>query len=178
MRIDIHAHKLSLPCCWCGHCLRCCRTDRDRPTVGRLAAGGSPSPTPCSTRWVSYCLLTMLREVKNVTWRQRMTNELLYAGLPIGSRPQVEIGALGSAVITGGVKMKLLAIWFCGNRSMAKGASEDRLAHLLICWRQTPGSPETVCRQRGMTGLARGRELWTGGRRRGRGRGRLRSTYY
>ena len=31
-------------------------------------------------------------------------------------------GALGSAVIAGGVKMKLLAIWFCGNQSMAKGA--------------------------------------------------------
>ena len=29
------------------------------------------------------------------------------------------------------------------NQTMAKGASEDRLAHLLICWRRTPGSPET-----------------------------------
>ena len=57
----------------------------------------------------------------------------------LGSRPQLERGALGSVVIAGGVKMKLLAIWFCGNRSMAKGASEDRLAHLSICWRRTPG---------------------------------------
>ena len=32
----------------------------------------------------------------------------------------LERGALGSAVIAGGVKMKLLAIWFCGNRSMVK----------------------------------------------------------
>ena len=48
------------------------------------------------------------------------------------SRPQ-----LGRVVIAGGVKMKLLAIWFCGNRSMA----EDLLAHLSICWRWTPGSP-------------------------------------
>ena len=38
----------------------------------------------------------------------------------LGSRPQLERGPLGSAVIAGGVKMKLLAIWFCGNRSMGK----------------------------------------------------------
>ena len=44
----------------------------------------------------------------------------------LGFRPQLERGALGS-VIAAGVKMKLLAIWFCGNRSMAEGASEDRL---------------------------------------------------
>ena len=44
----------------------------------------------------------------------------------LGSRPQLERGALGSVVIAGGVKQKLLAIWFCGNRSMAKGESEDR----------------------------------------------------
>ena len=56
--------------------------------------------------------------------------------------------------------MKLLAIWFCGNQSMANGALEDRLAHLSICWRRTPGSPETACRQRGMTGLAGEREPW------------------
>ena len=54
----------------------------------------------------------------------------------LGSRPQLEKGALGSVVIAGGVKMKLLAIWFCGNRSTSKGASEDRLAHLSICWRR------------------------------------------
>ena len=41
---------------------------------------------------------------------------------------QLEKGALGSVAIAGGVKLKLLAIWFCGNQSMAKGASEDRLA--------------------------------------------------
>ena len=58
--------------------------------------------------------------------------------------------------------MKLLAICFCGNRSMAKVASEDRLAHLLICWRRTQGSAETACRQRWMTGLAGGREPWEG----------------
>ena len=46
------------------------------------------------------------------------------------SQPQLERGALGSVVIAGGVKMKLLAIWFCGNRSMAKEASEDRLTVL------------------------------------------------
>ena len=39
----------------------------------------------------------------------------------LGSRPQLERAALGSAVIAEGVKMKLLAIWFCGNRSMARG---------------------------------------------------------
>ena len=37
---------------------------------------------------------------------------------------------------------------------MAKGASGDRLAHLSIFWRRTPGSPETACRQQWMTGLA------------------------
>ena len=56
--------------------------------------------------------------------------------------------------------MKLLVIWFCGNQSMAKGVLEDRLAHLLICRRQTPGSPETVCGQRWMTGLAGEKEPW------------------
>ena len=56
--------------------------------------------------------------------------------------------------------MKLLAIWFRGNRSMAKGASEDRLTHLSICWRRTPGSPETACRQRWMTGLAGETDTW------------------
>ena len=49
----------------------------------------------------------------------------------LGSRSQLERGALGSVVIAGGVKMKLLAIWFCGNRSMAKGVSEERLKHFI-----------------------------------------------
>ena len=57
----------------------------------------------------------------------------------LGSQPQLERGPLGLAVIAGGVKMNLLAIWFCGNQSMAKGVSEDRLVHLSICWRWTPG---------------------------------------
>ena len=56
--------------------------------------------------------------------------------------------------------MKLLAIWVSGNRSMAKGASDDRLVHFMICWRRTPGSPETACLQRWMTGLAGEREPW------------------
>ena len=51
----------------------------------------------------------------------------------LGSRPQSERSALGLAVIAGGVKMKCLTIWFCWNRSMTKGALEDRVAHLLIC---------------------------------------------
>ena len=77
----------------------------------------------------------------------------------LGSRPQLERGALGSAVIAGGVKMKF-AVWFCGDRSMAKGALEDRLAHLLICWRLTLGSPETACRLWWITRLAGEREPW------------------
>ena len=79
----------------------------------------------------------------------------------LGSRPQLLRGALGSVVIAGGVKMKLLAIWFCGNQSMANGVLEDRFAHLLICWRRTLGSPETVCQQQWMTGLAGEREPWS-----------------
>ena len=47
----------------------------------------------------------------------------------LGSQPQLERGVVGSVVIAGGVKMKLLVIWFCWNRSMAKGALEDRLTH-------------------------------------------------
>ena len=71
----------------------------------------------------------------------------------------------GSAFIAGGVKMKLFAIWFCGNRSMAKGASEDRLAHLSVCLRRTSGSPQTARQQRWMTGLAGERKpLGEGGR--------------
>ena len=50
--------------------------------------------------------------------------------------------------------MKLLVIWFCGNRNMAKRASEDMLTHLWICWNRTPGSPGTASRQQWMTGLA------------------------
>ena len=69
----------------------------------------------------------------------------------LGSQPQSERGAIGSVVIAGGVQMKLLAIWFCENRSMAKGALEDRLAHLSICWRWTSRSPKTACGQRWMT---------------------------
>ena len=46
---------------------------------------------------------------------------------------------------------------------MAKGASEDRLTHLSICWRLTPWFPETACRQRWMTGLAGEREPFGGG---------------
>ena len=37
---------------------------------------------------------------------------------------------------------------------MAKGALEDRVAHLLICWRWTLGSLGTACQQQCMTGLA------------------------
>ena len=48
--------------------------------------------------------------------------------------------------------MKLLAICFYEHRSMAIGASEDRLAQSSICWRRTPGSQETACLQRWMTG--------------------------
>ena len=58
--------------------------------------------------------------------------------------------------------MKLIEIWFCGNRSMAKGASKDRLTHLLICRRQTSGSPRTACQQQWMTGLAGERESLEG----------------
>ena len=53
----------------------------------------------------------MPRVVKNVTWRQCTTNELLYAGLPrvsFYSQPQLERGALGSVVIAGGIEMKYL----------------------------------------------------------------------
>ena len=56
--------------------------------------------------------------------------------------------------------MKLLAIWFSLTRSMAKGASDDRLAHLSICEMGTPGSPETACQRRWMTGLAGERKPW------------------
>ena len=66
----------------------------------------------------------------------------------LGSRPQLVRGALGSLAVAGGIQMKLLPICFCGNRSMAKEVSEDRFAHLSICWRWTPGCPETACRQR------------------------------
>ena len=53
------------------------------------------------------------------------TAQVLYHDL--GSQPQLEKDALGAVVIhcCRNKKMKLLAIWFYGNR-----ASEDRLAHL------------------------------------------------
>ena len=49
----------------------------------------------------------------------------------LGSRPQLERGALGSAVIAGGVKMKLLAIWFCGNRRNGKRSAGGQ-AHTFV----------------------------------------------
>ena len=72
--------------------------------------------------------------------------------------------------------MKLLANWFCGNRNMAKEASEDRLAHLSICWRRTPGSPED-CLPAAMDDRVgwRKKAMGVGGGGGGRG-GRLRST--
>ena len=48
--------------------------------------------------------------------------------------------------------MKLLAIWFCGNRIMAKGALEDRLAHLSICWRRTQGHQRLLASSEGQQG--------------------------
>ena len=54
---------------------------------------------------------------------------------------------------------------------MAKGVSEDRLAHLLTCWRQTTGYPEIACWQRWMTGLAGKRKPWEGVGERRRGEG-------
>ena len=62
----------------------------------------------------------MLRMVKNVTWRQHFRNKVFYAGLPIGSRLQLERVSLCSVVVAGVVKMKLLAIWFCGERNHGK----------------------------------------------------------
>ena len=59
----------------------------------------------------------------------------------LGSRPQLERGTLGSAVIAGGAKMKVLARWFCGNRSMAKGTSEGRLAHFVDLLKADTGVP-------------------------------------
>ena len=57
----------------------------------------------------------MMRVVKNVTWQKHITNEGLYAGLP---RILTTIrGALGSAFIAAGVKMKLLVIGFVGTEA-------------------------------------------------------------
>ena len=38
----------------------------------------------------------------------------------LGSWPQLERGTLSSMVIAEGVEVKLLAIWFCGDRNMAR----------------------------------------------------------
>ena len=93
----------------------------------------------------------MLRVVKNVTWQQRITNEVLCAGLP-RILTTIRGRLLKFSGHCGGVKMKSLANCFCGNWSMTKGVSADRLAHLLICWRQTLGSPETAYWQKIATG--------------------------
>ena len=81
----------------------------------------------CSRQTVGRAYTKVLRVVKNMTWQKRITTEVLYAGLP---KISTTIREAPLAVIAGDAKMKLLANWFCGNRSMAKGASEDRLAHL------------------------------------------------
>ena len=59
----------------------------------------------------------------------------------LGSRPQSVRGASGHCQRSKTEVVSELVLW---SRSMAKGASEGRLAHLLICWRWTPGSPETT----------------------------------
>ena len=59
----------------------------------------------------------MLRVVKNVTWRQRFTNEVFYAGL---SRTSTTIRRLSFKVIVGGEKLKLLEI--SQNPKHAKGS--------------------------------------------------------
>ena len=87
------------------------------------------------------------------------TNEMLYAGIPristtIRERRLRFCGHCWRSkneVVSWRSKNE---VRLCGNLSMAKGTTEDRLAHLLMCWRRTPGSPETTCQQRWMTGLA------------------------
>ena len=55
-----------------------------------------------------------LRVVKNVTCDSTLQMKCFMQDYP-GPRPQLERGALDSAVIAGGVKVKLLKIWFCGS---------------------------------------------------------------
>ena len=140
------------------------------PKIGFFRAGQRLKRSSCVDRWLGHWHSLLTKSwtghiQKCWEWRRMWPDRgalqmrCFIQDYP-GSQPQLERGALGSAVIPGGVKMKLLAIWFCGNRSMAKGASEDRLAYLSICWRQTLGSSEIACRQWCMTALAGEREPW------------------
>ena len=113
----------------CAGCV-CCRRAQERQGASHAAAGVPCAGRVCCRRTSPLMDLLLAKELCLRCFMQGY----------LGSHPQLERGALGSVLIAGGAKMKLLAIWFCGNRSMAEGASEDRLAHLLICWRRTPGS--------------------------------------
>ena len=75
----------------------------------------------------------MLRVVKNVTLRQNITNEVLYAALPRISTTIRErrLRFWGHCC---GSKNEVVSDLICGNRSMAKGAWENRLTHFFsIC---------------------------------------------
>ena len=115
--------------------------------------------------------IKMLRVVKNVTWRQRITDEVLYAGLPriwttIRER---RLRFNGHCRRSKNEVVSDLVLWEPKHDKRSVGGQ----AHILsIFWRRTPRSPETACRQRWMTGLAGEREPWGGGGGMGGGGGR------
>ena len=103
----------------------------------------------------------MLRVVKNVTWRQCVTNKVLYTGLPRISTT-IREGCLWFSGHCWRSKNKVvgdLVLWEPKHGKRSIGGQASTLI-LLICWRLTPGSPETACRQQWMTGLAGEREPW------------------
>ena len=98
-----------------------------------------------------------MRVVKNVIWRQRITNEVLYVGLPRISTTIRKrcLRFSGHCWRSKNEAVNDLVLW---EPKHGKGASEDRLAHLSLSCRRTPRSLETACWQPRMTELAGERE--------------------
>ena len=97
----------------------------------------------------------ILRVVKNVTWRQRTTSEVLYARLPRISTAISErcLRFRGHCQRSKHEVVSDLVLWEPKHGKRSVGGQASTLI-LSICWRRTPGSPETTCRQRWLTGLA------------------------
>ena len=86
----------------------------------------------------------VLRVVKNVTWQKHITYEVLCTGLPRISTTIRErrLRFNGRRWRSQNEVVSGLVLW--EPISIAKVATEDRPAHLLIYWRRKPGSPETA----------------------------------
>ena len=116
--------------------------------------GGGGGWTKCFRQKAGRDTFTeMLRVVKNMTWRQRVTNEVLYAGLP-GISTTVRERCLrfgGHCWRRKNEAVGNLVLWEPKHGKRNVGGQARTFADLLEV---DTGSPETACRVRWMTGWA------------------------